>query len=122
MSSFGLSSKPSTSLQLARLVEKVIRDVSEKRLKGAVFLDVAKDFDTVCVDGLVKILTPLNLPSYLLCIITSYLCGSTSATSFKTATYPRRGIRAGVQTVDYFPPSYLVCMSTTCLSLSTTWT
>ena len=41
-----------TSLQLARLVERIIRNFGEKWLTGAVFLDVAKAFDTVCIDGL----------------------------------------------------------------------
>jgi hypothetical protein len=34
-------------LQLARLVEKITRNFGEKRLRVAVFLDVAKSFDTV---------------------------------------------------------------------------
>jgi hypothetical protein len=34
-------------LQLARLVERIIRNFGEKRLTGAVFLDVAKAFDAV---------------------------------------------------------------------------
>jgi hypothetical protein len=39
-------------MQLARLVEKITRNFGEKRLTGAVFLDVAKAFDTVWVNGL----------------------------------------------------------------------
>jgi hypothetical protein len=74
MSSFG-SDLNSTSLQLARLVERVTRNFGEKRLTGAVFLDVAKAFDTVWVDGLVYKRTVLNFPSYLVRIITSYLRG-----------------------------------------------
>jgi len=42
----------STSLQLARLVKQITRNFGEKRLTGAVFLDVAKAFDTVWIDGL----------------------------------------------------------------------
>jgi hypothetical protein len=49
---FGFRPKHSTALQLARLVERVSRNLEEKRLTGAVFLDVAKAFDTVLVDGL----------------------------------------------------------------------
>jgi hypothetical protein len=50
----------STSLQLARLVERITRNFDEKRPTGAVFLDVAKAFDTVWVDGLLYKLTLLN--------------------------------------------------------------
>jgi hypothetical protein len=34
---------------LARLVERITRDFGEKRLTGAVFLDVVKAFDTVWI-------------------------------------------------------------------------
>jgi hypothetical protein len=62
---FGFRPKQSTSLQLDRLVEKIARNFGEKRLTGVVFLDVAKAFDTVWIDGLLYKLTLLNLPSYL---------------------------------------------------------
>jgi hypothetical protein len=35
------------SLQLFRLVERKARNLGEKRITGAVFLEVAKAFDTV---------------------------------------------------------------------------
>jgi hypothetical protein len=46
-------------------VERISIDINEKRLRGAVFLDVAKAFDTARVDGLLYKLTILNFPSYL---------------------------------------------------------
>jgi len=49
---FGFIAKHSTSLQLGHLVERNTRNNGEKRLTGAVFLDVAKNFDTVWIDGL----------------------------------------------------------------------
>lgn len=47
---FEFRPKHSTALHLSRLVERVSRNSGEKRLTGAVFLDVAKAFDTVWVD------------------------------------------------------------------------
>ena len=47
-------------MQLAHLVETRTRKFGEKRLTGAVFLDVAKAFDTVWIDGLLYKLTLLN--------------------------------------------------------------
>jgi len=44
---FGFRPRHSTSLQLARLVERITSNFGEKRLTGAVFLDVAEAFDTV---------------------------------------------------------------------------
>ena len=54
---FGFRPRHSTSLQLARLVERITRNFGEKRLTGALFLDVAKAFDTVWIDGLLYKLT-----------------------------------------------------------------
>jgi hypothetical protein len=62
---FGFRSKHSTALQLVRLVERVYRNFDERRLTDAVFLDVAKAYDTEWVDGLLYKLTVLNFPSYL---------------------------------------------------------
>jgi hypothetical protein len=44
---FEFRPKHSTSLQLDRLVERKTRNFGEKRLTGALFLDVDKAFDTV---------------------------------------------------------------------------
>jgi hypothetical protein len=60
-----------------------------------VFLDVAKAFDTVWIDGLYK-LTLLNVPSYLVHAISSDLRGRTFEASFQAATSSRRVMRAGV--------------------------
>jgi hypothetical protein len=67
---FGLRPKHSSALQLARLV-RVTRNFNEKRLTVAVFLDVAKAFDTVWVDGLLYKLIILNFPSYIVKTICS---------------------------------------------------
>jgi hypothetical protein len=60
---FGFRPKHTTSLQQAHLVERITRNFSEKMLTSAVFLDVAKAFDTVWIDGLLYKLTILNFPS-----------------------------------------------------------
>jgi retron-type reverse transcriptase len=61
-----------------------------------VFLDVAKAYDTVWIDGLLYKLTILNLPSYLVHTISSYIRGWAFEASFLTATSFRRVMRAGV--------------------------
>jgi hypothetical protein len=58
---------------LARLVERVNRNFDERRLTGAVFLDVDKAFNTVWVKGRLYKLTVLNVPSYLVKNISSFL-------------------------------------------------
>jgi len=59
---FGFRPKHSTAPQLARLVERISRNFGEKRLTGAVFLDLAKAFDTVWVEGLSYNLKSLIFP------------------------------------------------------------
>ena len=89
---FGFRPEHSTSLQLARLIERITRNFGGKMLTGAVFLDMGEVFDTVLIDGL----TLLNFSSYVVHTISSYLRGRTFEASFQTATSSRRGMRAGV--------------------------
>ena len=91
-------------MQLDRLVERITRNFGEKRLTGAVFLDEAKSFDTVWIDGLLYKLTPLNFPSYIVHKISSYLRGRTFGASFQTATLFRRDMRAVVSKSELISP------------------
>ena len=93
---FGFRTGHSTSLHLDRLVNRITRNFGEKRLRGAVFFDVAEAFDTVRIDGLLYRVTLLTFPSYIVHTISSYLWGRTIETSFQTATSSLRGMRAGV--------------------------
>ena len=61
------------------------------------FLDVAKAFDTVWIEGLIYNRTILKFPSCLVHIISSYIPGRTFESSFLTATSSRRSMRAGVE-------------------------
>jgi hypothetical protein len=67
-----------------------------RRLTGATFLDVAKAFGTVWVDGLLFKLSALNFSSYLVKIISSYIHNWTVEAAFLTATSNRRHILAGI--------------------------
>jgi hypothetical protein len=81
------------SLQLACLVERVTRHCDERRLTGAVFLDVTKAFDTVWIEGFLYKLSILNFPSCLVNIISSYLRGRTFKASFAAAVLPSQHAR-----------------------------
>ena len=72
----------STSLQLSRFIERIARNFGEKRLTGAVFIDVVKASDIVWIDGLLYKPTLLNFPSYIVHTISSYLRGRTFSASF----------------------------------------
>jgi hypothetical protein len=82
----------------------VPRNFGEKRLTGAIFLDVAKAFDTVWAVGLLFKLTVLNFPSYLVKIISSYLHNRTFEASFQRATSTRCCMRAGVARGELVSP------------------
>ena len=69
-------------MQLAHLVERITRNFGEKRLTGAVLLDVAKAFDSVWIDGLLYKLTLLNFASYIVHTISTYLRGQTFEACF----------------------------------------
>jgi hypothetical protein len=97
-------SRHSTSLQVARLVERITRNFGEKRLTGAVFLDVAKAFDIVWIDGLLYKLTLLNFPFYIVHTISFYLRGRTFEASFQTVTSSRQVTRAGVAQFGFISP------------------
>ena len=60
---FGFRLRHGTSLQLAPLVERITTNFGEKRLRSAVFLDVAIAVNTVYIDGLLYKLTLLNFLS-----------------------------------------------------------
>jgi hypothetical protein len=87
-------------LQLARLLERITRNFGEKRLTGAIFLDVAKAFDTVWIDGLLYKLILLKFPFYIVHTILSYLRDRTIEASFQSATSSHRGMRVGWLRVD----------------------
>jgi hypothetical protein len=93
---FGFRPRHSTSLQLGRLDESVNKNFDERRMTGAVFLDVENAFDTVCVIGLLCKLTILNFPSYMVNTLPSYLHRRTFQSFFNSATSTRRNMRAGV--------------------------
>ena len=71
-------------------------NVGEKRLTGAVFLDVARAFDTIWVYGLSYKLTVLNFLSHLVKTISFYLLGRTFEASFQIATSTFRRVLPGV--------------------------
>jgi len=52
-------------LHLDHPVENVTRNFGERKLTGAVFLDVVKTFDTVRIDGLHYKITLITFPSYI---------------------------------------------------------
>ena len=80
----------------------MFRNFEEKRLTGAVFLDVANA--PVWVDGLLYKLTTLNFPSHLVKTVFSYLKGRTFEASFQRTTSTTRRMQAGVAQGEIISP------------------
>jgi hypothetical protein len=93
---FGFRPRHSTSLQLSRLVERITRKFGGRRQTSAVFLDLAKAFNTVWIDGLLYKLTLLNFPSNTVHTMSAYHRDRTFDASSQTATSSLRIMRAGV--------------------------
>jgi hypothetical protein len=88
--------KRSTVVHHPRLVQRFSMNFDEKRLTGAVFLDVVKVSDTAWVDCLLYKLTIRNFPSYLIKNVSSHLNSRTFEVFFQTATSTSRRMRSGV--------------------------
>jgi len=93
---FGFRPRHSTSLQLARLVERITRNFGEKRLTGG-FLGHGQSL-RYRLDrwAPLQAKTHLNFQSYIAHTISSYLRDRKFEKSFHTATSSRRGMKAGV--------------------------
>ena len=100
----GFTPRHCTPLQLARLFKRITRNFGVNTLTDAIFLDVAKAFDTVCFDELMYKLLLLNYPSYIVRTISYYLRDRTLETSFQTPTSSRRSMRAGVAQGGFLSP------------------
>jgi hypothetical protein len=70
---FGFRPRQSTTLLLACLVETINRNFDERRLTGAVFLDVVKAFDIIRVKGLLYRLKVSNFSFLLVKATLSYI-------------------------------------------------
>jgi hypothetical protein len=107
MSSVG--SDPNTALRYSSpAFWKVSRNVDEQRLTSVVFLNVAKAFETVWVDGLLYKLTILNVPSYLVKTIPSNQNSQTMEASFQSTTSTIRRMQAGVAQGGIISPILII--------------
>lgn len=70
---FGFRPKHSTTHQLQRVTESIIKGFEEKQYTATVFLDIAQAFDTVWHDGLMLKLYRIGFPDYLTRIVKSFL-------------------------------------------------
>lgn len=70
---FGFTKQLSTTHQLLRVTEYIAEGLSKRLHTGAMFLDIAKAFDKVWINGLLYKLFKFQVPDYIIHLIHSYL-------------------------------------------------
>ncbi|GBM51582.1 putative RNA-directed DNA polymerase from transposon BS [Araneus ventricosus] len=70
---FGFTPQLSTTHQLLRVVEHINEGKNSNLATAAIFLDIAKAFDKVWIEGLIHKLIAYKFPQYIIEIIQSYL-------------------------------------------------
>jgi hypothetical protein len=93
---FGFRKQHSTQHQLLRVVELLQDQITRKRVAGVVFVDIAKAFDKIWIDGLLFKLINLNFPTQLIKILNSYLNNRTFIVKANNCYSSPRPIFSGV--------------------------
>jgi hypothetical protein len=103
---FGFRPRLTTTLQPARIVERVHRNFDERKLTGAVFCMWLKPSTPISQRPPLQDYYP-KLPCCLVKTVPSYLHCRTFQTSFQSATSTRCSIRAGVAQSELVLPVLL---------------
>jgi hypothetical protein len=93
---FGFRPKHSTADQFIHVTEFISLGMNQRRSTGAIFLDVAKAFDTVWHDGLVYKLHTEGLPLAIVKLINSFFENRVFHVKLGHALSTEREIEAGV--------------------------
>lgn len=93
---FGFRKNRSTVLQLASVVDEVIKEKIKKKATAMLALDIEKAYDSVWHKGLVAKLIQQSIPSYLIKIIEQFLANRKFHVSVNNTLSTERTIPAGV--------------------------
>ncbi|GBN36961.1 RNA-directed DNA polymerase from mobile element jockey [Araneus ventricosus] len=93
---FGFRKKLSTTDQLLRMTEIIRDNLENGRDTGAVFIDIAKTFDRVWLEGLIYKMIVMSIPDGLIKLMNSYLHGRGFTVRVGNSFSSGRIIEAGV--------------------------
>ncbi|GBN66006.1 RNA-directed DNA polymerase from mobile element jockey [Araneus ventricosus] len=93
---FGFRKKLSTTDQLLRMTEIIRDNLENGRDTGAVFIDIAKAFDRVWLEGLIYKMLVMSIPDGLIKLMNSYLHGRGFTVRVGNSFSSGRSIEAGV--------------------------
>jgi hypothetical protein len=102
---FGFRPKHSTADQLIHVTEFISHGMNQNKSTGAIFLDVAKAFDTVWHDGLVYKIHTAGLPLAMVKLINSFLQNRVFHAKIGHALSTERAIEAGVPQGSVLSPT-----------------
>ncbi|GBL92381.1 hypothetical protein AVEN_16548-1 [Araneus ventricosus] len=86
----------STTHQLLRVVEHINGGKNSNLVTAAIFLDTAKAFDKVWIEGLIHKLIAYKFPQYIIEIIQSYLKNRLLTVLVKNSDSTPRKLHAGL--------------------------
>ncbi|GBN85061.1 putative RNA-directed DNA polymerase from transposon BS [Araneus ventricosus] len=93
---FGFTPQLSTTHQLLRVVEHINEGKNSNLATAAIFLDIAKAFDKVWIEGLIHKLISYKFPQYIIEIIQSDLKNRHFTVLVKNSDSTPRELQAGV--------------------------
>jgi hypothetical protein len=93
---FGFRSQHSTVQQVARVTEKITEEFNKNRCTAMLLIDLQKAFDRVWHDGLIFKLIQLNVPTYIIKTLHSYLSGRSFYINLDGIKSSTKNIEAGV--------------------------
>jgi hypothetical protein len=102
---FGFRPKHSTVDQLINVTEFIAKGFGQNQSTGAIFLDVAKAFDTVWHDGLVYKLHAAGVPLAMVRLLTSFLNRRVFHAKIGQVLSTQREIQAGVPQGSVLSPT-----------------
>ncbi|GBN76844.1 hypothetical protein AVEN_235693-1 [Araneus ventricosus] len=88
----------STTHQLLRVVQHINEGKNSNLATAAIFLDIAKAFDKVWIEGLIHTLIAYKFPQYIIEIIRSYLTNRHFTVLVKNSDSTPRELQSGVLT------------------------
>ncbi|GBN91348.1 RNA-directed DNA polymerase from mobile element jockey [Araneus ventricosus] len=100
---FGFTPQLSTTHQLLRVVEHINDGKNSNLATAAIFLDSAKAFDKVWIEGLIHKLIAYKFPQYIIEIIQSYLTNRHFTVLVKNSDSTPRKLQAGVPQGQFWP-------------------
>ncbi|GBN84108.1 hypothetical protein AVEN_53738-1 [Araneus ventricosus] len=99
---FGFTPQLSTTHNLLRVVEHINKGKNSNLATAAIFLDIAKAFDKVWIEGLIHKLIACKFPQYIIEKIQSYLTNRRFTVLVKNSDSTPRKLQVGIPQGEFW--------------------